>query len=259
MNKLILLVCSTCLVSFSAYAEGTTTTESHTPKSSWEGLYVGGSLGVVHDRTSFYSNNSYNGSTNGGGKNVLASDHGIAGLQLGYNWLFDSYLVGLTSDVNFGSFKQTACRGAATTSTACGDSLNGTMDMENDTKLLGTVRAKAGYVFGDFVPYVTTGVALARLTNTTTIDCPSGCGVNDNIPGFNTATNRNTALRLTYGIGGEYRLAQNWRVGGEFMYLRFPSQSVSFTHNATFGPQVITSSQPSTYNAFKVNLIYTFD
>ena len=78
---------------------------------SWAGFYVGGNVGFAHARTEIDSPNYVLSS-------AISTHSGvIGGLQAGYNWQLNSFVVGLEGDLSFGSLR----RSTAITNAATGD------------------------------------------------------------------------------------------------------------------------------------------
>ncbi len=174
---------------------------------SWAGFYVGGNVGFARARTEMDSPNYILSSANSTQSGV------IGGLQAGYNWQLNNFVVGLEGDISLGSLR----RSTAITNAAPGDSINASVDA------LGTVRGRVGLAFDRILVYGTGGVAFASLKS-------EYAG-----PVFPfTATASSTATGWAYGGGIEYALMGHWTAKAEYLHVGFPSRSVTET-TSTFG------------------------
>lgn len=88
---------------------------------------------------------------------------------------------------------------------------------------LGTTRARFGYSLGNFMPYVTGGLAYGNLSASGSVANIFGYGSNGN--GYRndfgtTAGSNYSSVKVGWaaGAGGEYRVADNWSVKGEYLY-----------------------------------------
>jgi outer membrane immunogenic protein len=112
----------------------------------------------------------------------------LAGLTLGYNYQTGAWVWGLEGDVDYSTEKgnEPACGG-----TGC------------DTKLkwFGTARARIGYAFDRWLPYITGGAAFGNITNSGTLGSES-----------------KTKLGWTAGLGLEYAFLGAWSAKVEYLY-----------------------------------------
>jgi outer membrane immunogenic protein len=72
---------------------------------------------------------------------------------------------------------------------------------------LGTLRVRAGYPVGNFMPYVTGGVALADVTDSFTVD------------GITASYADDTRFGWTAGGGVEINVGNGVKIGGEYLYI----------------------------------------
>ena len=180
--------------------------------SDFNGLYIGGNLGVFSHVTHF---NDLDGffTDNSGWSTVDTSF--TAGLQLGYDWQCNSKLAGLVVDWNW-----------VDTNHKIRDNPNGT-DGDNfhrhRSEWFTTIRARFGVTVCDTLFYVTGGAAVAhhdrRLQRTVADD------------GGTTGRFRDNRNRWgwTAGAGVEYMLGCNWSLGAEFLFLHFSHHNRTFT------------------------------
>ncbi len=119
------------------------------------------------------------------------SDGGLAGVTVGYNWLFDNFLVGLEADIT--------TLGLSENGIPCGAGATCAVD----TDAMATARARLGYVFGEtgqFAVYATGGIANVWASASGAV--PPG-----------PISFRTNFSELTYAVGGGfegYVMDTNW-------------------------------------------------
>jgi len=165
------------------------------PVFTWTGFYAGVNLGYG------WADGSGTLTAPGGSGPVTGSGNGVlGGGQIGYNWQTGPLVLGLETD-----FQGTGANGTVN-ATVPGTVYAGT----THTPWFGTIRGRVGYAVDRWLFYVTGGGAYARneLTGTATTG-----GVTTP---FSTAAN---GWGYTVGGGIEAKLAQNWSVKGEYLYI----------------------------------------
>jgi outer membrane immunogenic protein len=172
------------------------------PVWSWTGFYVGANVGGASARTNIFStylfpNTSFNSSQSGV----------IGGLEAGYNWQFNSVVLGLEGDISAASLSRSTSPGS---SGFTGDTFNGNMTA------LGTVRGRIGWAFDRLLVYGTGGVAFANLKDQY---------VSPQI--LFTTTASSSVTGWTAGGGVEFALSGNWTAKAEYLHVGFPTRSVS--------------------------------
>ena len=175
---------------------------------SWAGFYVGGNVGFASARTNISSpDGSFFFPP---GANFDSNKTGvIGGLQAGYNWQFNSLVVGLEGDISVASLNRTTSPGAIAFTA---DTFNGNMTA------LGTVRGRIGWAFDRVLVYGTGGVAFASLKDQ----------YSSPIFPFTTSAN-SSATGWTAGGGVEYALTDHWTAKAEYLHVGFPSRSATTT------------------------------
>jgi outer membrane immunogenic protein len=172
---------------------------------SWTGFYVGANVGVAGARTRVSNPDLifFPGSFDSNKTGV------IGGVQAGYNWQFNSIVVGLEGDISAASLNRSTL---AVPLGFTGDSFNGNMSA------LGTVRGRVGWAFDRVLVYGTGGVAIANLKDQ----------YSSPIFPF-TASASSSATGWTAGGGVEYALFGNWTAKAEYLHVGFPSRSTSIS------------------------------
>ena len=191
------------------------------PVYNWNGLYIGAHAGYGwgdHDRTVL----------GGGITNGFNTDGGFGGGQIGYNWQFNNFLLGVEADI-------------AGTGITGRDSpaFNGGTDDSSRLNYIGTVRGRAGITANQWLFYVTGGYAYAdvRWSNV----APPTDTFNASVDGW------------TIGGGIEYGFLPNWSVKGEYRYTDLSSFTRGAPPNGVLPYRVST-----TLNQVMVGVNYRF-
>jgi outer membrane immunogenic protein len=154
--------------------------------SPWDGLYVGGNVG--------YGETSFEATATGFG--TLASVHGngvVGGFQAGYNKQYGTFVLGLETDFDLTSIKNTTAG--------------------VDTKLpwFGTTRTRLGFLVNPtLLFYGTGGVAYGRVEE-------SVPGASVKVPGVGWAA----------GAGIQYALTPQWSIGAEYLHVELDGPSAN--------------------------------
>jgi outer membrane immunogenic protein len=164
----------------------------------WTGFYVGGHGGFAQGEFDFFTPVT-----------TTPSEHvkgAFGGVQAGYNFQIRNVVLGLEADASFGKLDDLAHDGNYLTEST-------------SIKAFGTARARAGYAFGQILPYVTGGLGWA---NATVGDaCPAGAlfgYCSHPTVGAYSASNNATYFGWTAGAGLEVAINQNWSVKAEYLH-----------------------------------------
>jgi outer membrane immunogenic protein len=201
------LLASTAICAFlahSALAADLPTTKGPPPAPfaspfSWTGFYVGGNLGGVgtQDKASI----AYEGYTLDADKFNLSGV--VGGLQAGYNYQFQNYVIGVEGDVDW-----TSAKGKH-------DIFSYYYTHSTSLPFFADLRARFGYAFDRFLPYVTGGAVVANIRNSYDFD------------GY-TQDRGDTSIGWTIGAGLEYAIDNHWSVKAEYLYMQFPDVKKNF-------------------------------
>lgn len=157
-------------------------TPTYVPFFTWNGFYVGLNAGYAFGQSEWTDKGTQ--ATTG---NFDVSG-GMFGGTAGYNVQFGGWVFGLEGDLGWASVK-----GATTNCfTTC----------ETKNEWLGTLRARSGYAFDRFLPYVTGGFAFG--------------GVRGSVLGFGSFSETQTGWSA--GAGIEYAFVDNWTAKIEYLY-----------------------------------------
>lgn len=188
------------------------------PVFSWSGFYGGlnAGYGFDNDRDIQTTGQAAINVTNvaGGarpGSVRLEREGGIAGVQMGYNWqIMPNWLVGIEADFAGADINDT--RNVVTIPLNGIGTLNNTFNSKLD--YLGTVRARAGYVFDRTMVYATGGFAYGGVSNTVSFfGTPATGGLLQFV-----GSNRDLETGYTVGGGIEHFISNNFSVKAEYLY-----------------------------------------
>lgn len=232
-----------------------------TARVDWQGVYFGGQGGIGESNMNFtaatqtiaarlLSNTAIDAS--GGvsswpvGGKVSVRGTGFGGFA-GYNSQWDDVVVGLEFSYlhgNFGGSQSDSIGRSFTDSTGYTDSVTYTGTSTMSVSDMATLRGRAGYAIGSFLPYMFGGVALGRadIVRTATI---VGSQVNPNaVVGFqnipvNLAATDGEYNHLVYGysfgLGVDVMLKAGLFLRAEWEYLRFTSAVDTSINTARLG------------------------
>jgi opacity protein-like surface antigen len=147
---------------------------------------------------------------------------GLGGFQAGYNFQAARVVYGLEADLSWtGQHDSFGFNGLRT-------NLNGEDFFYQETtaaklRYMGTVRGRIGYAFGEFLPYLTGGLAWGRMAmdlNWTAVQKPGSCPACSNIAVASfSGSDAHTLVGWTLGAGFEYAFAERWSAKAEYLYV----------------------------------------
>lgn len=223
-------------VPFSAYAADLPLKAPRAPIETvynWAGFYVGGNVGGKWDDQDspitlgaipgvtdlrFATSNTFpftgrDGSVIGGG-------------QVGYNWQFGSWVLGVEGDIDGQSLKHRTT--VLTTGLPPGFVAGDSFDSKSDWQA--SARLRVGYAWGPWLAYVTGGVAFTNVRLSTNF-----------VPGANpvafpasAASDSQTLVGGTIGGGVEYMISRNLSIGVEGRYSDYGSENYGLGSVAIF-------------------------
>lgn len=121
-------------------------------------------------------------------------DGGLVGGTLGYNWQLNNIVLGLEGDGSWADINGSSAVGT------CGVGVVGSCYAKLDA--LGTVRGRLGMAFGNFLPYITGGLAIGDLHG-----WEDGGG-----------SGSSTQAGWTFGGGVEFMLNRQWSAKVEYLH-----------------------------------------
>jgi outer membrane immunogenic protein len=188
----------------------------------------------------------------------LSSSGGLAGGQIGYNWQMANWVYGFEADGDWAGIKRsTAIVAGGGVGFVPGDSQ---VTVTGTTKLQGleTIRGRIGFLATpQFLLFATGGLALGQEQVTLQAVCPT-CG--PSLPsagqtGINTTST--TQAGYAVGAGAEWKVAPQWSVKAEYLYVGLGNQSTTVTYNygvASSGTLTVKQN----YNIARVGVNYQF-
>src|SRR6185437_10928037 len=243
MKKLILGV-AIFMVCGSAFA-------GETPIKNWDGFYLGGNLGAVHESASGTSDFLDTGLTafhTNPQNNSFSNTRFIGGVSAGYNWQFaPRWVAGIEADWDFTHLGYSFCRQTNAVSVACRDNGFGFESASSTTDWVATARARIGFTLDNFLLYGTGGAALGRVETTLTQSClVAGCGASSTqlLVSSSNSTNK---VGWVAGLGAEAALFGNWSGKFEWLHVDLGTISNSLTAVGSSGTQTTTWSRTERY------------
>lgn len=191
------------------------------PPFDWSGFYLGANGGYGRGRS------SWSDPAAGPDSGNFRTRGALAGGQIGYNWQIGKIVVGAETDIDWANIN-----GASAAGGVC--ATNGGGQCETRQSWLGTTRARLGYAFDRFLPYITGGVAYGNVQAAQ----PTG-------------TSSGTQTGWTAGGGVEYGISRNWSAKAEFLHIDLGT--ATFMGAASGTP---TLSVPITDNIVRAGLNY---
>jgi outer membrane immunogenic protein len=168
---------------------------------SWTGFYVGANVGGLWSRDSenfFEPGYAYDY----GYGNTLNLSGVVGGLQAGYNYQIQNFVVGIEGDLDWSS-----------ASGAHDLTSGGYLYYHHSASVpfFADLRGRLGYAFDRFLPYVTGGVVVADIHNKLAV------WNNDFVE-----DRGGTSIGWAIGAGVEYAVDAHWSVKADYLYMQFP-------------------------------------
>lgn len=179
----------------------------------WSGVYIGANIGYGWGETDYASG----GNVQPNDFPFVIFDHyqdedgegAMGGLQVGVNWQNGSFVYGIEADASFADMSSE--QRLATN--------NGELWIDEELKFFGTLRGRAGYAMGRFLPYVTGGLAAANYELSTPL-------------GDTGYSEDKTLLGWTLGAGGEFAVTEAISLKLEYLYADFEDKTYEIQQNS---------------------------
>ncbi len=199
------------------------------PVFSWTGFYIGANFGFGGGDTEINQFTAFNAITNSGVD--LNSSGFFAGGQIGYNYqLANNVVVGLEADLQWSDIEAKYSE-----NWFGGDRASVKLDY------FGTIRARLGYAYDRFLPYITGGAAYGKTA------------FSSNFPGV--ADVSSTRWGWTIGAGAEYAITNNWTLKAEYLYVDLGKAKVE---NTIFNALVNPVEYDNKFHTIKAGVNYKF-
>ena len=196
----------------------------------FSGLYVGATVGGVLGGTKYLETPSgafgpAAASVAGVGTSSTAPRGVLGGLELGYNWQFGHFVVGIETD--FSGWDMSANSGMAALGTPPpafglppGSLITYSSSGTVTSNWLYTLRPRVGFANGNMLTYLTAGLAVTDLRFSKSITLGTGAPIL-------TGSTSSTVVGWTAGGGVEYALSWNWFIKAEYLYASFSNQNAA--------------------------------
>jgi outer membrane immunogenic protein len=232
------------------------------PVYDWTGGYVGLNLGGSWGRASstITGTNAFSGLpfavTSSSNMNGI-----LGGGQIGYNWQVNtSWLLGLEADI-----QGTGQRGTANPPPVSGVTgiigallipYTSTASLTEKLPWFGTVRGRLGLLASpSWLLYVTGGLAYGQINSSGTVSTTTTTAVGTaTVTG--TSSNNTTKAGWTIGGGAEWKVAPQWTVKAEYLYVDLGTVTNTFVGNGAFS--ALGVSTRVTDNIARVGVDYHF-
>ncbi|GAA5539844.1 MULTISPECIES: outer membrane protein [Brucella/Ochrobactrum group] len=169
------------------------------PTFTWNGAYIGGQVGYGWGKSDFSGDLFTYGN--------VKPDGFLGGLYAGYNFdLGNNVVLGIDGDITYNDVSKGI------------DIYDGDLavgSFENKLRWSGAVRARAGYAFDRFLPYIAGGVAFGNIKNSGDID---GIGFSES----------KTLTGWTIGGGVDYAATDNLILRLEYRYTDYGDKDLDF-------------------------------
>jgi outer membrane immunogenic protein len=196
---------------------------------SWAGWYIGLNGGSAWQHS--VTNSSYF-ETQGTSQTTEVSSL-IGGGQIGYNWQNGNYVYGVEADIS----------GLTGTGSTQDHRVGEGKITTNKIKWLSTLRTRQGLAIGDTLLYMTGGLAIAGVNNTSTF-CNTGFPC--------TKSESKTKVGWTAGFGVDHMFTPNFTIGADLLFVDLGESTV--TLNGTNGPKTSKFHNTAVISRLKANL-----
>ena len=195
------------------------------PEFSWTGFYIGGTLGGEWAASDYsetptgafiHANPKTVAAMVAAGTGTLSPSGVIGGGEAGFNWQSGLFVLGAETDLSGWSLSESA----AVTVPGIAPGRTITATTSTSSNWLFTARARAGVASSNWLFFVTGGLALSNVNFAQSIFFSASQSTQ---AGAASATEAG----WTVGSGIEYALSRNWSIKGEYLYVRFPSQTAN--------------------------------
>ncbi len=238
--------------------------EKTVPVFTWTGLYLGGNIGAHNSRSASIVSlggiwDKSAAGVNGNSASTIMHPNGVAyGIQAGYNYQIQNYVVGAEADFNGISLYRSRVSQPIGPDPFYAD----TRVYSNSIKAhwYSTLRARLGYNIADTVlVYATAGAAFTALKGTEGITSSTNAASGQNYVKLGSISSQRTGWAA--GAGAEYAIANNWTLKAEYLFVSFGDFKFNtivgntITHSALFTESI---KQTLTMSVARAGFNYKF-
>jgi outer membrane immunogenic protein len=194
------------------------------------GFYAGANVGGVLGGTKYLETPSgafgpAAASVAGVGTSSTAPRGVLGGLELGYNWQFGHFVLGIETDFSGWDMSSNSGQSAAGLAPPVfglppGSLITYSSSGTVTSNWLYTLRPRVGFANGNMLTYLTAGLAVTNLRFSESITMGNGAPT---LIGSTSAT----VAGWTAGGGVEYALSYNWFIKAEYLYASFSNQTAA--------------------------------
>jgi outer membrane immunogenic protein len=237
------------------------------PEAPWlTGIYVGANVGYSWGSSSTNVTFTTPPAVGAfGAASDFSMNGAIGGLQAGYNWQHDRWVLGLETDIQLSEQAGGAtytCPGAfcalGTTLPGGTAAFPGMLSFGQRLEWFGTLRGRIGNTFisPTWLTYVTGGLAYGSIDSSGTLSGFSGVGA----PVVTRFASETTKVGWTLGVGLEGRIVGNWTGKIEYLYIDFGTISFNAANTLAANPSPIFASVNShiTDSILRIGVNYQF-
>jgi outer membrane immunogenic protein len=196
------------------------------------GFYVGGTVGGALGSSKYIESagGAFAGlggravsNINAAGTSSTAPRGVIGGIEAGYNWQIDHFVLGLETD--FSGWGLSSNNGVTGVGTPVASTFSSSTTVSSNW--LYTLRPRVGWANGNQLLYLTAGLAVADFNFSQSIlfGPPILLGPLGTLAGSSSTT----VVGWTAGGGVEYALSWNWSIKAEYLYVSFPNHNTTQT------------------------------
>ena len=208
------------------------------PVFTWTGCYAGLHAGYGGGRLN-WQDDTVTGAEDRTNNNQKG---GFAGAQIGCNYQFNAFVVGLQGDVAASDLRSKLFRSL---------DANEPENYHTRTRWFGSVTGRLGYAFDRFLVYGKGGVAFAQLQHRfQKFDLA--------VPEVSTFSGRSNRVGWTIGAGVEYAFNNSWSGFAEYNYMHFGQKGFSGTLTDDAGTETENYRSSLKVHAIKVGVNYKF-
>lgn len=218
--KRIFAACAVLLaLSVPAWAQSTA------PIFDWSSFYLGGTAGGGWGKTHFIGQFPWD----------FHADGFAAGVGAAYNWQAGPWVLGIETDISASDIKGSLSNDSSLFDCVPGCSIK--------AQWFGTTRLRIGYAIGNLLPYITGGLAYARIRADF-----SNTKVNES--GSSTKTD------AVFGAGLEWMINSQWSAKVEYLHFDFGSFNYSKDFASVAGPGTAEASMR--FDTVRAGINYRF-
>lgn len=224
----------TCALAFVLFALGSAKAADNDFKGFYVGVNAGGAFGRPKvDTSPSFSPTGYFAATStpaitSASNQIIDTNGFTAGGTVGYNWQWDTLVVGLEGD--YGAMNLSGSTTVTQPYPCCAPTAF-TVAQTAKTSWVLTLRPRVGVVFGHFLLYGTAGTAITNVKYTalftdTFATAHETAAINETRPGW------------TAGVGGEYHFSRHLSLKGEYLWTDFGVASIPTSGLTAFTPPI---------------------